>query len=78
MVSRRCIGRSVIDAGISLLSASNLSEIKSLPSSLAMRDIEEYIDRVQAVKQNLRRLLSGSVEQRILNRIIRGLDEMRH
>ena len=29
------------------------------------------------MKQNLRRLRSGSVEQRILDRIIRGLDEMR-
>ena len=80
MAIRRRIGRrSVIDPGIILLSASNLlSEIESLPSSPAMRDIEGYIDRVQAVKQNLRRLHSGSLEQRILNRIIRGLDEMRH
>lgn len=40
MASRRRIGRrSVIDPGIVLLSASNLlSEIKNLPSSLALRD----------------------------------------
>ena len=52
--------------------------MENLPSSLAMRDIEGYIDHVQVVKQNLRRLHSGSVEQRILNRIIYGLDEMRY
>lgn len=80
MAARRRIGRrSTINPGIILLSASNLlSEIEYLqPSSLEMRDIGALIDRVRAVKQNLRRLRSGSVEQRILDRITRGLDEMR-
>ena len=80
MVARRRIGRrSTVNPGIILLSASNLlSEIEYLqPSSLEMRDIGALIDRVRAVKQNLRRLRSGSVEQRILDRIVRGLDEMR-
>ena len=80
MAARRRIGRrSTINPGIILLSASNLlSEIEYLqPSSLEMRDIGALIDRVRAAKQNLRRLRSGSVEQRILDRIIRGLEEMR-
>ena len=80
MAARRRIGRrSTINPGIILLSASNLlSEIEYLqPSSLEMRDIGALIDRVRAVKQNLRRLRSGSVEQRILDRIVCGLDEMR-
>lgn len=80
MAARRRIGRrSTINPGIILLSASNLlSEIEYFqPSSLEMRDIGALIDRVRAVKQNLRRLRSGSVEQRILDRIVRGLDEMR-
>ena len=80
MAAGRRIGRrSTINPGIILLSASNLlSEIEYLqPSSLEMRDIGALIDRVRAVKQNLRRLRSGSVEQHILDRIIRGLDEMR-
>ena len=79
MAARRRIGRSTINPGIILLSASNLlSEIEYLqPSSLEMRDIGALIDCVRAVNQNLGRLRSGSVEQHILNRIIRGLDEMR-
>ena len=80
MAARHRIGkRSTVNPGIILLSASNLlSEIECLqPPSLEMRDTGALIDRVRAVKQNLRQLRSGSVEQRILDRIIRELDEMR-
>ena len=79
MAYRRRIGRRrVIDPSIILLSARNLlAEIENLPSFLELRDIQGYIIRLEAVKLNLGRLHSGAIERPILNRIIRGLDEIK-
>ena len=74
MAIRRRIGRRrVIDPASNLL-----SELECFPPSLELSDIQRYIVHVEAERRNLRRLHDSHViEQRILNRIIQGLKEIK-
>ena len=78
MATRRRIGRRrLVDPGIALHSVSNLLfEIECLSSSVELRDIQNYILRLEAMNTNLRRLPSSVVAHSTIDQIIHGLDEI--
>ena len=78
MALRRRIGRRrLVDPEIVLHSTSNLLfEIECLSSSVELRDVQNYILRLDSMTANLRRLSSGAVAPSMIDQIIHGLNTL--